>query len=98
MIYVSYTLAPDWGPTEVYAFALAEDGTWLGGHLCSNPSWIRHDMGFDSDWHHEDYNKHYPEGYILEFIDLKDLDTHEGYQKAFALNQEMARNGPKKSL
>lgn len=96
-IYVSYVLAPNWGPTEVLAFALAEDGTGLGSHLCSNPTFIRHDMGFTSSRHRDAYDKHYPDGYDLEFIEPAFLDTHEGFQKAFKLNQEMVEHDPKKS-
>jgi hypothetical protein len=75
---------------DVGAHALAEDGTGLGGHLSSNVSFAKHDIGLTSDWHHDDYRKHYPDGYEVEWIDSKDLDTHEGFQKALKLNQEKA--------
>ena len=89
-IYISYERAPGWGPTEVYAFALAEDGTGLGGHLCSDPSWVSHDMGISSDWHHTDYDEHYPNGYTLVFLKPEELDTHENFQKAYKINQAKA--------
>jgi len=80
--------APNWGPTEVYAQSLAEDGTGLGGHLSTNESWAKHDIGLTSDWHHDEYRKHYPDGYEVEWIDTDKLDTHEGFQKALKLNRE----------
>jgi hypothetical protein len=82
--------APNWGPTEVHAQALAEDGTGLGGHISSNEFFARHDIGLTSDWHHDAYREHYPDGYEVEWIEYKDLDSHEGFQKALKLNQERA--------
>lgn len=88
-IFVFCEPAPNWGPTEVYAQSVSEDGVGLGGHLCSCEGWVRHDMGFgDSKWHHEDYIKHYPNGFELVYVEQKDIDTHEGLQKAFELNKQ----------
>ncbi len=33
--------------------ALSEDGKGLAGHVCSHHGWAQHDMGFTSDWKHE---------------------------------------------
>ena len=49
----------------VYACAIAEDGTGLAAHMCSHRGWIPHDMGITSNWKHEVYDKHYPNGYEL---------------------------------
>jgi hypothetical protein len=72
---------------DVYAQALAEDGSGLGSHLSSNVDFAKHDIGLTSDWHHDTYREHYPDGYELEWIDEQDLESHDGWQKAFALNQ-----------
>lgn len=64
-------------------FAMAEDGTGLASHFCS-AGWARHDMGFGgSTWKHEHYDKHYPDGWELEWVD--DFDSHEGLKAAIVL-------------
>jgi hypothetical protein len=75
---------------DVIGYALAEDGAGLGSHLSSSPDFAKHDMGLTSNWKHEIYQKHYPEGFELEWIDEDQLDKHEGWQKAFALNKAQA--------
>jgi hypothetical protein len=71
---------------DVYAQAIAEDGTGLGGHLSSNKEWAKHDIGLTSNWHHDEYRKHYPGGYEVEWIDQENLSTHIGFQRAVYLN------------
>jgi hypothetical protein len=42
-------------------------------------------MGFESDWKHDIYNKHYPDGWELEFVEgnsLAELKKHEGLKAA----------------
>ncbi len=74
---------------DVMGYALAEDGKCLASHLSSDEWYSRHDMGLTSDWKHSLYEKHYPDGYLLEWIDEKDLDNHEGFREAFALNKKL---------
>lgn len=72
-----------WG--EVYC-ALAEDGDVVAQHVCSSVHFMQHDMGFISNWKHEEYNAHFGEGnWELEWVD--DIATHEGYQAALAKNR-----------
>ena len=76
---------------EGIAYALAEDGTLLGSHWCSHESYVLYDLGVKEDSRpdrHEDYKKHYPDGYEMEFVPAKDVLTHEGLMKAFELNQQ----------
>lgn len=73
------------------AVALAEDGTCVGGHWCSNEGWIPHDLGVTSDWHHEDYAKHYPDGFEVVFVAHEDIDGHAELNKALALNKEKSK-------
>src|SRR5690349_18580473 len=54
--------------------AIAEDGTTLAGHVSSNHTFLRHDLGdqklgFPSGLTREEYGKHYPNGYIVEFLE-----------------------------
>lgn len=77
--------APNWGEHDVIGYALAEDGTVLASHISSNKAFSQHDMGLTSNWKHEAYEKHYPEGFELEWVD--DPDNHPGVAAAYALNQ-----------
>ncbi len=79
------------GGGEGVAYAMAEDGTILGSHLCSNEYYVPKDLGVIEGYRpdrHETYKKHYPNGYEMEFVKSSDIDTHEGLQKAFKLNQK----------
>lgn len=67
--------------------ALAEDGNYLSGHLSSNEHWARHDIGITSDWKHEEYKKHYPDGYELIWLDEPMED--EGFKLAVQKNEEL---------
>ena len=75
------------------ATLLAEDGTGLGGHCCSTEGYMRHDLGIldgtRSD-RHEDFQKHYPDGYRMDFVplDIVKAGTHEGLESAYKLHQE----------
>lgn len=68
------------------AVALAEDGTILATHWCSNETWVPHDLGVTSDWKHDQYRAHYPDGYEVVFVASVDFDAHEGLQTALKLN------------
>ncbi|HSH44423.1 MAG TPA: hypothetical protein VK966_01070 [Longimicrobiales bacterium] len=76
---------------DVLCVALAEDGTHLASHVCSSPAYGPHDMGADgrSDWKHERYAEHYPDGYEVEWV--SDPGAHEGARTAIALNQTRRR-------
>lgn len=66
--------------------AMAEDGTYLAGHICSDHGFAHHDMGVDADgWKRDIYDKHYPEGYTVELVE--DPASHKGIAAAYALNQ-----------
>ena len=60
---------------DVVGYAMAEDGTVLCSHLSSSQGFCRHDMGLTSDWKHNHYKEHYPEGY--ELVDLTDKKSYE---------------------
>jgi len=62
--------------SDVIPQALAEDGTALASHFCSSVGFAKHDMGITSDWKHDIYQKHYPDGYELEWVD--NPNSHEG--------------------
>lgn len=74
---------------DTFGYALAEDGECIACHFSSGVNWSKHDMGLTSDWKHDTYDKKYPDGYELEWIDNADLDTHAGYLEAYRLNQHV---------
>lgn len=69
--------------------AMAEDGRVLAGHMSSNHSFQRHDMGVErSDWKHDKYNAHYPDGWELVYVE-DDIMQHEGIASAVELNKAL---------
>lgn len=77
------------GTDWINVIALCEDGHCLAQH-CSSSEWFaKHDIGLTSDWKHEHYKEHCPEGYELEWVD--EPMGHEGIDAAYILNQELAK-------
>lgn len=74
--------------------AMAEDGTSLASHVSSSEPWAKHDIGITSDWKHEKYRDHYPDGFELVWVE-GDPREHEGLMAAYALNQA---NAPKEEV
>lgn len=80
------------GGKEGCCYAMTEDGTVLGSHFCSSEGFARGDLGVTEGSRpdrHKTYAEHYPDGYEMEFVASRDFDTHEGLQKAIALNKKM---------
>jgi hypothetical protein len=73
---------------DVIGCALAEDGSGLASHLSSNEAWAQHDMGLTSNWKHEFYQAHYPDGFEVVWVPMSELETHVEFNKAFDLNQQ----------
>lgn len=69
-------------PGFFQALAISEDGYVVGQHVCSHESWIPHDLGVTSEWHHEGYQKHYPDGFEVVFVPYDDVVSHKGLQEA----------------
>lgn len=77
-------------PKWYSAVLLAEDGTGLGGHICSDEGYMTHDLGIlegSRPDRHEEFRKHYPDGYRMDFVSAKDVLTHSGLESAYQLNQ-----------
>lgn len=61
------------------AVLLAEDGTFLGDHLCSDEAYMPADLGVTEGYRpdrHEKFQEHYPEGYRMEFVSYEDIESH----------------------
>jgi hypothetical protein len=72
---------------------LAEDGTGLGGHVCSAEGFMYGDLGIIDGWRadrHEAFRAHYPDGYRMDFIPASDVRTHAGLDAAYQKNQALA--------
>jgi hypothetical protein len=81
------------GGGDGIAYAMGDEGTVLGSHLCSHEHYVPGDLGVTEGSRpdrHETYKKHFPNGYEMEFVSSKDVGTHEGLQEAFRLNQLQA--------
>lgn len=75
------------------AVSIAEDGSVLGGHCCSHEGYMRNDLGIlkgtRDDRHKDDYQKHYPNGYRMEFVPTDMISSHVKLQEAFRLNKKL---------
>jgi len=81
------------GGGDGICYAMAEDGTVLGSHWCSNEYFASGDLGVTPGSRpdrHVDYAKHYPDGYEMEFIPADEVKAHAGLTAAFALNKQQA--------
>ena len=75
------------------AVLLAQDGTYLGSHICSDEYFMPSDLGILEGHRpdrHETFRQHYPDGYRMEFVPGEEVKVHEKLQAAFKLNQAMA--------
>lgn len=67
---------------------LAEDGTQLGGHICSSEAYMPADLGVLENTRldrHETFKEHYPNGYRMEFVGYDDFSAHDGLKVAVKL-------------
>lgn len=79
-------------PGFMHGQLIAEDGTALGGHLCSGEGYMYGDLGIIEGWRndrHEAFQKHYPDGYRMDFVKHEDVEANEALKKAFELNKLM---------
>lgn len=80
-------------PGWMDACLMAEDGTYLGGHICSSEVYMPADLGVIEGTRpdrHEGFRQHYPDGYRMEFISSGEVRAHGGLLRAYKLNQSKA--------
>lgn len=79
------------GPSDwLHAQLITEDGHPIGSHCCSNEYYMPHDLGIvegSRPDRHEDFKKHFPDGYKMDFVGYDEIPEHEGLQTAFKLNR-----------
>lgn len=81
------------GGGDGIAYAMAEDGTVLGSHLCSHEGYVPGDLGVTEGSRpdrHAGYRTHYPDGYEMVFVPAREVKQHDGLRRAFELNQQIA--------
>ena len=75
---------------------IAEDGIGLGSHCCSHECYMEHDLGILEGTmpgrHNDDFKKHYPNGYKMEFIGYDKVKDHKELNKAIELNQKQSND------
>lgn len=72
---------------------IAEDGTGLGGHLCSHEAYMYGDLGIEEGHRpdrHKTFQEHYPDGYRMDFVSYKDVPNHRALNLAFERNAALA--------
>jgi hypothetical protein len=84
--------SPGWN----VVLAMCEDGHVLAEHCSSNEGWAKHDIGIGSDWKHEHYKEHCPDGYELIWLSEEEAEAQFSDQSselsnAYAKNQELAK-------
>lgn len=83
------------------ACLIAEDGTQLGGHICSHEGYMEHDLGIiegSNPERHRAFREHYPEGYRMEFVGYDAYKTHDKLKAAVELcNQRELETSPANS-
>lgn len=78
---------------------IAEDGKCLGGHVCSHEGYMPHDLGIvegSRPDRHEEFRKHYPDGYRMQFVPMAEVRGHRGLDAAYEKNHQLAGIGKKK--
>lgn len=81
------------GGGDGIAYAIAQDGTVLGSHWCSDERYVPNDLGVRDGSRpdrHTTYAKHYPDGYEMEFVLACDVRSHKDLNEAFRLNKLQA--------
>ena len=74
---------------------IAEDGTGLGGHICSHEGYMPHDLGIidgSRPDRHEHFQQHYPDGYRMDFVGYADVTSNSGLMDAIGRNQAGKRH------
>ena len=66
---------------------ISQDGHWLGSHTCSEEGYMPADLGVLEGTRpdrHEDFQKHYPDGYRMVFVPYHRVRENDGLMAAVA--------------
>lgn len=68
-VFINLTVSQNERVISYESLALAEDGYFVGAGFHSSVEWLKHDMGVTSTQKHDQYQEHYPEGFIVEYVE-----------------------------
>lgn len=74
---------------------IAQDGTVLGGHICSNEHYMLHDLGVAAtgpEYRRVAFEAHYPDGCRTRFVSYADVQNDPIIQEALRLNKEFGED------
>jgi hypothetical protein len=66
---------------------ISQDGHWLGSHTCSDEGYMPADLGVlegTRQDRHEEFQKHYPDGYRMVFVPYHRVRENDGLMAAVA--------------
>lgn len=66
---------------------ISQDGHWLGSHTCSDECYMPADLGVLEGTRpdrHEEFQKHYPDGYRMVFVPYHRVRENDGLMAAVA--------------
>lgn len=84
------------GAAFLKALLIAEDGTWLGSHICSAECYMEQDLGIRKGCRpdrHETFKEHYPDGYRMEFVSYEAVEHHEKLMAAVKIAEQKHEAG-----
>jgi hypothetical protein len=79
------------------AVAIADSGHVLGTHICSDESFMQHDLqmlGVMGSRHTKHYQKHYPDGYRMRFVSFANVQHDDALMKVLAKNAVLEEHVP----
>ena len=84
------------GDNWLSVIAMCGDGNVLANHVSTNIEFAKHDIGITSDWQHDKYKEHCPDGYELVWIDEDDAVSQMGEKNgelydAYVKNQVLGK-------
>ncbi len=71
------------------AVLIADDGEFMGSHICSHEAYMPGDLGIvegSRPDRHEAFREKYPDGYKMEFVPSENLEGHAGLNAAIERN------------
>lgn len=77
------------------AVLVSEDGEELGGHTCSDESYMPADLGILDGTRpdrHEKFREKYPDGYRMEFVRRSECEAHDGLNRALEAHDKRANS------
>lgn len=63
--------------SDLKGYSITEDGVVIGSHISSNDYWLVHDLT-ERPSAIRDLQAHYPDGYVVEFVQRSQNKTHPG--------------------